>query len=162
MAILMENLSTILSHLMSEKGIKSAELARKTGIGQPVVYRLMTGVTENPQVLTLKPIADFFGVSLDQLLGLSPLNNQRPMDNTLLHHLNNKLTTIKTIASALVDLLPDIIEGYQKAVSVNLIKETVPSDILPLLQLNITNLLKATNQIQELLITYHYMKESQL
>ncbi|HLB42669.1 MAG TPA: helix-turn-helix transcriptional regulator [Gammaproteobacteria bacterium] len=158
----MENLSTILSHLMSEKGIKSAELARKTGIGQPVVYRLMTGVTENPQVLTLKPIADFFGVSLDQLLGLSPLNNQRPMDNTLLHHLNNKLTTIKTIASALVDLLPDIIEGYQKAVSVNLIKETVPSDILPLLQLNITNLLKATNQIQELLITYHYMKESQL
>ena len=147
----MENLSTVLTYLMSEKGIKSAELARKTGIGQPVIYRMMTGTTENPQVLSLKPIADFFGVSLDQLLGLSPLNSQKPLDNISLHNLTNKLTTIKTIASVLVDLLPELIEGYKKAISANLINDEVPTDILPLLPINSMNLLKTINQLQEML-----------
>jgi len=148
----MENLSAILSHLMSEKGIKSAELARKTGIGQPVIYRLMTGTTDNPQVLTLKPIADFFGISLDQLLGFTPLTNQKPFDKVSLHDLNNKFITIKTIASVLVDLLPSLIEGYKKANSTNLIKGDVPADILPLLPLNSANLLKTINQLQEMLV----------
>lgn len=155
----MENLSSILSHLMAEIGIKSAQLARETGIGQPVVHRLMTGATENPQVLTLKPIADFFDVSLDQLLGLSPLNKQKPMDNITLHNLNNKLTTIKTIASVLVDLLPTLIDGYKKAVSSGLIKEEVSADILPLLPLNTTNLLKTINQLQEMLIANNNLSQ---
>lgn len=149
----METLSAILSHLMSEKGIKSAELARKTGVGQPVIYRLMTGATDNPQIHTLKPIADFFGVSLDQLIGLNSLNNQRTLNNILLHNVSNKLTTIKTIASVLVDIVPLLIEGYKKAVSANLIKEEVSADILPLLPINSANLLKTINQLQEILIT---------
>ena len=147
----MDNLSTILSHLMAEKGIKSAELARKTGIGQPVVYRLMTGTTENPQILTLKPIADFFGISIDQLLGLRPLNDQKSFDPVLHHNLNNKLTAIKTIASALADLLPPLIEGYKKAVDAKIMKEEISTDILPLLPLNSNSLLKAINQLQEIL-----------
>lgn len=149
----MENLAATLSYLMSERGIKSAELARKTGVGQPVIYRLMTGTTENPQVLTIKPIADFFGVSLDQLLGISPLSNQRAIDSISIHSLNNKLTTIKTIASVLVDILPPLIEGYKKAISAKLTEEDVSSDILPLLPLNSTNLLKTINQLQEILTT---------
>jgi len=147
----METLSAILSHLMSEKGIKSAELARKTGIGQPVIYRLMTGTTDNPQVLTLKPIADFFGISIDQLLGFTPLTNQKSLNQMSLHTLSNKLATMKTIASVLVDLLPTLIEGYQKAVAENLIKEDLPGNILPLLPINSANLLKTINQLQEIL-----------
>src|SRR5580704_17643388 len=116
----MGNLSATLSHLMSEKGIKSAELARKTGIGQPVIYRIMTGTTDNPQVLTLKPIADYFGVSLEQLLSLTALNNQNSFDKATLHNISTKLTTIKTISSVLVDLLPSLIEGYKKAAEANL------------------------------------------
>jgi len=147
----MENLSTILTHLMSEKGIKSAELARKTGIGQPVVHRLMTGTTENPQILTLKPIADFFGVTLDQILGLRPLDNQKQLDNIALHKITNKLTTIKTIASVLLELLPTLIEGYKLALSANLIKGEIPTDILPLLPVNSTNLLRMINELQGML-----------
>lgn len=149
----MGNLSEILTYLMSIKGIKSAELGRKTGVAQPVVHRLMTGVTENPQILTLKPIADYFGVSIDQLLGLAPLNNLKTIDSAQLHTLNNKLSTLKTIASVLAELLPTLIEGYQKAVSAKLIEEDVPADILPLLSLNTNNLLKVTTQIQEILMT---------
>jgi transcriptional regulator with XRE-family HTH domain len=149
----MENLSTVLAHLMAEKGISSAELARKTGVTQPVVYRLMTGATENPQILTLKPIASFFGVSFEQLLGFVPMNNQSSLDDATLHSINTKLSTIKTVASVLCDLLPGLIEGYQKGVAAKFIKEQVTADILPLLTLNTSSVLKAANQIQELLMT---------
>jgi transcriptional regulator with XRE-family HTH domain len=149
----MENLSTVLTHLMAAKGISSAELARMTGVTQSVVYRLMTGSTENPQVLTLKPIANVFGVSLEQLLGFVPLNNQSTLDDVKLHSINTKLSTVKTVASVLIDLLPGLIDGYQKAVTAGLVKEVVSSDILPLLILSTSNLLKEANQIQEILMT---------
>lgn len=150
---LMGNLADTLSHLMFKKGIKSAELARKTGVGQPVIYRLMTGITDNPQINTLKPIADYFGVSLDQLVGIIPLTKQNLFNNTSLHDLQNKLITIKTISSVLVDLLPSLIDGYKKSVAGNLMKKEIPEDILPLLLLNGVNLMKAINQIQELLLS---------
>lgn len=149
----MENLSAVLTYLMFKNGLTSSELARKTGVAQPVIYRLMSGNTENPQILTLKPVADYFGISIEQLLGSSPLNNQKILDKTLLHDLTNKLSTIKTIASVLIDILPGLTEGYQKAISAKLVNETTPIDILPLLQLNAANLLKTANAIQELLIT---------
>lgn len=151
----MEKLSTILTHLMLEKGVNSAELARRSGVPQPVIYRLMTGATENPQVLTLKPIANYFGVSIEQLLGMISLSNRSSLDDALLHSVSTKLSTIKTIASVLVDFLPELINGYQKALSANLTKEVVSADVLPLLTLNANNLLKTANQIQEILTTNH-------
>lgn len=151
----MQNLSSVLSQLMSEKGIKSAELARKTGVGQPVIYRLMTGITDNPQMLTLIPIANFFNISLDQLIGLESLTKPKALDSASLHVINNKLTTLKTIASVLVDLLPSLIESYKKALDAHLIKAEVPADILPLLPLNTINLLKTINQLQEILMMNH-------
>lgn len=147
----MKNLSSILSQLMTEKGIKSSELARKTGVGQPVIYRIMTGVTDNPQIHTLMPIADFFKVSIDQLLGIKPLQTEKILNNISLHDINNKLTAIKTIAAVFLDLLPSLIEGYQLASTSNLIKQTIPYEILPLLPLNCSNLLKSINQLQEIL-----------
>jgi transcriptional regulator with XRE-family HTH domain len=146
-----ENLSIVLSFLMSSVGIKSAELARKTGVAQPVISRLMTGVTNNPQVLTIKPLADFFNISLEQLLGILPLNGKNHLDNVQLNDFSDKINSIKTIATVLANILPILIEAYQKALSANLIKEEVPKDILPLFTLNMKNLLKATDQMQELL-----------
>ena len=148
----MSNLSTVLKHLMSQKGLTSSELARKTRIAQPVIHRLMAGDTVNPQILTLKPIADYFNISIDQLLGYISLKNQMPLDNSKLQNINNKLSTIKTIGSILANILPALLNGYQKAVSANLIKEEVPSEIIPLLQLNTSNLIKAAEYIQDLLI----------
>jgi len=150
--VVVKNISDVLSFLMSDMGIKSAELARKTGVAQPVISRLMTGVTTNPQVLTIKPIADFFNVNLEQLLGMSPLDAQNYFDSSQLDDLSNKVNLIKTIASVLTSILPVLIEGYQKAILANLIKEEVPTDILPLFILNMKNLVKTADQIQELFI----------
>lgn len=154
----MKNLSDVLSFLMSGVGIKSAELARKTGIAQPVISRLMTGVTSNPQILTIKPIADFFDVTLEQLLGLSPLDMKNNFDSAQLNDLSNKVNSIKTIASVLTNILPILIEGYQKAILANLTKEEVPTDILPLFALNMKNLLNTTDQIQEMLLNINNNK----
>lgn len=145
------NLSTILSQLMSEKGLNSAQLARKTGIGQPVIYRIMTGVTDNPQILTLKPLADFFGISIDQLIGTSSMSSQKFFDSISSHALTNKLTTIKTITSVLVELVPSLIDGYKKAVAAKLTTEEISADILPLLLINTVSLLKSINQLQEMI-----------
>jgi transcriptional regulator with XRE-family HTH domain len=155
-----ENLSSILSSLMEQKGIKSAELARKIGIAQPVIYRLMSGETLNPQLLTLKPIADFFNISLDQLVGYSSLNNN--MDAGLSHILNNKLTTIKTIGSALNDLLPVLIDGYKQAIKNDLTVEHIPFNILDLLEFNCANLLQTIVQIQELLSSSTFAERNYL
>ena len=154
----MNNLSNVLSFLMAGLGIKSAELARKTGIAQPVISRLMTGVTSNPQVLTIKPIAYFFDVSLEQLLGISPLDMKNDFDNAQLNDLSNKVNSIKTIASVLTNILPILIEGYQKAILANITKEEVPTEILPLFALNMKNLLNITDQIQELLLSINNNK----
>jgi transcriptional regulator with XRE-family HTH domain len=153
-----KNLSDVLSFLMSNVGIKSAELARKTGIAQPVISRLMTGVTSNPQILTIKPIADFFDVTLEQLLGISSLDMKNYFNNIQLKDLSNKVNSVKTIASVLINILPILIESYQKAVLANLTKEEVPIDILPLFALNMKNLLNTTDQIQEVLLNLNNNK----
>lgn len=70
------SMSTILKGLMAELGINESELARRTGIGQPVVHRICSGETDNPKVATLSPIANFFAISISQLIGDEPL----PMD----------------------------------------------------------------------------------
>ena len=71
------SMSTILKGLMAELGINESELARRTGIGQPVVHRICSGETDNPKVATLSPIATFFAISISQLIGDEPLSTDR-------------------------------------------------------------------------------------
>lgn len=75
----MENrLKSVLSSLMKEKSVTSSELARATGVVQPVVYRIASGETDNPKIKTITPIAKYFDVSIDQLLGFAPYSPQDP------------------------------------------------------------------------------------
>jgi len=70
-------LSTILKALMNEVKITVTELARQTGIGQPVIHRMASGETDNPKVGSLSPIAKFFNVNISQLIGDEPLPSDR-------------------------------------------------------------------------------------
>lgn len=62
---------------MAELHITESELARRTGVGQPVVHRIASGETDNPKVGTLSPIANFFAISISQLIGDEPLPQNR-------------------------------------------------------------------------------------
>jgi transcriptional regulator with XRE-family HTH domain len=71
----MEKLSVTLKQLLNEANISEAELARRTGIAQPMVNRLATGKNKNPKLETLKPITKYFSITFSQLLGEDPLPN---------------------------------------------------------------------------------------
>jgi hypothetical protein len=73
----MGKLSAVLTQLLNEEGINTSELARQTGTLQPVMHRLVTGDTDNPRITTLAPIAKYFGITLDQLVGIFPLPRHR-------------------------------------------------------------------------------------
>jgi SOS-response transcriptional repressor LexA len=73
----MGNLKDNLTTLMEEAHINVSELARKVGIGQPVLHRIMAGETTNPNVNTLSPIAKFFSISISELIGDSPISSLR-------------------------------------------------------------------------------------
>ena len=75
--VALKTLSENLKELLSEVHLSEAELARKTGIGQPVINRLVKGTTKNPNIDTLKPIANFFCVTIGQLIGGEPLPKNR-------------------------------------------------------------------------------------
>lgn len=62
-------ISQILNRLMSDKSIRVTELARRTNLPQPTVHRIAAGVCEHPHQSSLKPLAEYFGITVEQLKG---------------------------------------------------------------------------------------------
>ena len=60
-----------LAKLMKERRLTSSALARLTGVAQPVIYRIASGESDNPKIATLLPLANYFEVSIDALIGRS-------------------------------------------------------------------------------------------
>lgn len=73
----MASLSTNLKNLMSLAQVNASELARRTGIAQPIIHRLSTGQNTNPKLATIRPIARYFMVSVSQLIGEEALPNDQ-------------------------------------------------------------------------------------
>ena len=76
----MSNLSINLKALMrnvGKTGITVTELARQTGVGQPVIHRMASGETDNPKVGSLIEISKFLNVNISQLIGIEPLPKDR-------------------------------------------------------------------------------------
>ena len=65
---MINNISATLKALMKQKEISSSELARCTGVAQPVIYRIASGETDNPKLNTVIPLAEFFGASIDNFI----------------------------------------------------------------------------------------------
>jgi len=62
-----------LEWLLEQHDMTEAELARKAGMPQPTLHRLLSGATPDPRVSTLIPIAKLFNIPLGQLVGQEPL-----------------------------------------------------------------------------------------
>lgn len=67
-------LGEILKKLLFDRSMKPVQLAREIGIPPPTIHRLITGKSTRPYQSSLKPIADFFSISIEQLLGEKPLS----------------------------------------------------------------------------------------
>lgn len=62
-------LSSILRKLLFDRAMKPIDLAREVNLPPPTIHRLVTGKSTRPYPSSLKPIADFFSISVDELLG---------------------------------------------------------------------------------------------
>lgn len=63
--------------LLERDHVTPAYLSNTSGIDKPVISRILNGKTTNPQVDTLKPIAAFFNITIDQLIGQSALSTDQ-------------------------------------------------------------------------------------
>ena len=75
-----EKLGSILKKLLFQKDMRSVDLARAVNLPPPTIHRLITGKSTRPHDSSLNPIADFFGVTPDQLLGVAPLDSEEEKD----------------------------------------------------------------------------------
>ncbi|MCG9054413.1 helix-turn-helix domain-containing protein [Laribacter hongkongensis] len=62
-----------LKALMEQRGITQNELGEKTKVPQPTIFRILSGESKDPRHSTVKPLADFFGVTVAQLRGDDPM-----------------------------------------------------------------------------------------
>jgi len=60
---------------MFKKNIKTTQLARDIDLPQQTLQRIVSGTSLHPHINTLKPIADFFNITIEQLKGERPLPN---------------------------------------------------------------------------------------
>lgn len=88
------NLGRILKKLLFDRDMKPVDLAREVNLPAPTIHRLVTGKSTRPYESSLKPIADFFSISIDELTGESPFSQND--------------TNEKNISSKMVTYLPII------------------------------------------------------
>jgi len=69
--------------------MKPVDLAREVNIPSPTIHRLVTGKSTRPYKSSLKPIADFFSLTVDQLTGEQPA-----IDNPLIKERSLKFNNI--------------------------------------------------------------------
>lgn len=61
-----------ISALLKQHQLSEAELARKINLGQTVIHRIASGETTNPTIDSLMAIANFFSITINQLIGSHP------------------------------------------------------------------------------------------
>lgn len=59
--------------LMFKKDIRTTQLAREIDVPQQTLQRIVAGLSPSPHRKTLVPLAEYFSVSVDQLMGREPL-----------------------------------------------------------------------------------------
>lgn len=73
------NLSKVLKDLLNKKNMRPADLANAVDLPRPTIHRLLTGKSTRPHSSSLEPIAEYFSVDVEQLLGEKPLVNSETL-----------------------------------------------------------------------------------
>ena len=62
------NVGKNIQYTLAKKGIKAYKMAKEVGISQGYIYDILNGKNKNPGIYTVKKIADYLGVTVDELL----------------------------------------------------------------------------------------------
>ncbi|PIQ43985.1 MAG: hypothetical protein COW05_01810 [Gammaproteobacteria bacterium CG12_big_fil_rev_8_21_14_0_65_46_12] len=80
------DLRRTIAHLQKVLGVNDADISKATGISTPTISRIKTGGSDDPRLSTLKPLAEFFQVTIGQLTGLEALPAQYSNKNVIDQH----------------------------------------------------------------------------
>ena len=73
------NFATILRHLIDEKGVSQKWLSERTAVSEATICRYVNGSQQPQCVDILYGIANAFNVSVDYLLGLTPVSEKQEL-----------------------------------------------------------------------------------
>ncbi len=71
------SIAEVLRYLIQDICVSQRELERLTGVPQQLINNILHGHTEKPREATVKRLAEFFGVSPQQLMAQAPLDRYR-------------------------------------------------------------------------------------
>jgi transcriptional regulator with XRE-family HTH domain len=101
------DLAQNLHRLMSNARISSSELARRISVPSDTIKKIRTSKNTNPTLATLKPIANYFNITISQLIGeCQGLINELP--GTLDNDIKDGLCKIPVISWKDAPLWPNI------------------------------------------------------
>lgn len=84
-APMQKSIDKILATLMTEQGINQAELARRTGVKQPTISRILKPAgpkgIKSPTDDQVRPLAEYFGITTDQLRGYARMPGERQVES---------------------------------------------------------------------------------
>lgn len=76
----------VLKRLMFDHDLRVMDIARITGIPQPTLQRIVTGATPNPHHSTLRILANYFKITIEQLKGIEPASMPPHKTHIQSHH----------------------------------------------------------------------------
>lgn len=100
------NIADKLKELLEEKSVTPYRVAKEIGVSQTTIKNWVTGYTA-PKERHIKAIADYFGITTDELLG----KEKQPTTLGELHPANKKLMELSRTLS------PEEAEKVYKAIS---------------------------------------------
>jgi transcriptional regulator with XRE-family HTH domain len=71
------DIKDVLTELMKLRSVTQTYVAEKSDVPQPTISRILRGTHNTLEIDTARKLADFFHVSIDQLIGNEPLDNDR-------------------------------------------------------------------------------------
>lgn len=72
-----KNLNNTLGYLIKERGINTYQLHKHTGVPLSTLKRLRLNKENNPTLASLIPIAKYFKITVDQLIGIHSLESKK-------------------------------------------------------------------------------------
>ncbi len=105
----MENLSLKLNYLKKKFKLTNEKVAKLANIPVATVERISSGRTQNPNLKTLKALANIFECGLDDLINLQDVVKSNCNDETIekTAQIIQKDEDLKTLFSVIITLSPD-------------------------------------------------------
>ncbi len=74
-----DRLKSILDNLLTENKLSIVQLSKNTGVPVTTIKRIKYSKDPNPTINSLLPIANFFSLTVNQLIGLEPFPKERSL-----------------------------------------------------------------------------------